>query len=308
MAEVTPLYMDISNAYSGDEMGLPFRDIMGEGVRDAGDLAVSAGAGNSVDIAKGQAWVVGDTNPDRQPTYRVFNDAVVNRGINPDPANPRRVLVVAQLTDETFAGVGRNWELQAIHGAPAAAPVLPATPASALALADVLVPAAAASSAAYTVTDLRRRAGLGGQVASRGVRAFNSVAINAPTGVNTLVTFNSERYDFDGLHDVAVNPSRFVARTAGIYDVFCTLNLGQSANGTIRQLLAQVNGAPGVGVEIIRDQKPPAGIGLQLSLSTTYFLNAGDYVEFYVFHDAGAGLSINALGNFTPEAGIARRA
>lgn len=157
-----PLYMDVNNAYSGDELGLPNRDMIGEGIIGATDLAVTAGAGNSVNIAAGSAWVLGDTNPALQPNYRVYNDAVVNLGVSPDPTNPRRVLVGAAITDQAFAGSGRLWALQAIHGTPAASPVVPATPASFLPLADVLVPAAAASSAAYTFTDLRSRARVGG--------------------------------------------------------------------------------------------------------------------------------------------------
>lgn len=162
MTEVTPLYMDINNAYSGDELGLPWRDLMGEGIVAVGDLAVSAGSGNSVDVAAGGAWVLGDTNAVLQPNYRVYNDGIVNKGITPDATNPRYVLVVAQITDAAFSGASRNWAISAIHGTPAASPVVPATPASALPLAQVLVPTNAASSAAYTITDLRTRTAVSG--------------------------------------------------------------------------------------------------------------------------------------------------
>lgn len=157
-----PLYMDVADVYSGDELGLPYRDIIGEGVVGAASLAVSAGTGNTINVAAGPAWVLGDTDPNFQPCYRVYNDAVVNRGINPDPANPRKVLVVAQITDQPFAGVGRLWAITAIHGTPAAAPAEPALPASALPLALIDVPANAASSAAYTITDRRVTAKVGG--------------------------------------------------------------------------------------------------------------------------------------------------
>ena len=172
-----PLFMDVNNAYSGDELGLPYRDILSEGIVAAGDLAVSAGTGNSVNIAAGAAWVLGDTNVALQPNYRVYNDAVVNLGISPDPTNPRRVLVGAAITDQGFAGSGRTWALQAIHGTPAASPALPATPASFLPLANVLVPAAAASSAAYTFTDLRHRARIGGNV---GQAVISTMAAGPP--------------------------------------------------------------------------------------------------------------------------------
>lgn len=180
-----PLFMDVNNAYSGDELGLPYRDLIGEGIVGSGDLAVSAGAGNSVNIAAGSAWVLGDTNPALQPNYRVYNDAVVNLGISPDPTNARRVLVGAQITDQGFAGSGRTWALQAIHGTPATSPTLPATPASFLPLANVLVPAAAASSAAYTFTDLRSRAAVGGGQAT--LAATRRIMAGRVSGAGAIV-------------------------------------------------------------------------------------------------------------------------
>ena len=166
MAERAPFFMDISNAYSGDELALPYRDIVAEGIVTAAALAVTATApaSLSIDIAAGPAWVLGDTNPDLQPCYRIFNDGVINKGISPDPSNPRKVLVVAQITDEAFAGVGRKWETVAIHGAPAAVPLEPALPASATPLALVDVPANAPSIVAANITDRRRLAGIAGQL------------------------------------------------------------------------------------------------------------------------------------------------
>lgn len=165
MAELTPLYMDISGVYSGDELGLPYRDIMGEGVVGAGDLKVTqraSGADLSVDVAAGAAWVLGDTNTDAQPIYRVRNDAVVNLGISPDPSNPRIVSIIAQITDETFAGSGREWELQALHGTPDAVPAAPTLPDSALLLASVAVAAGATTIVDANITDGRVSAQVGG--------------------------------------------------------------------------------------------------------------------------------------------------
>lgn len=163
MAENTPLYESISNVYNGPALGVPNRDIFGQGVVGANDLLVSAhAAANSIDVAAGVCWVVGDNDVVRQPTYRCFNDAIVNLGISPDPTNPRKVRVMAQVNDADFVGGARNWVLTALHGTPAGSPVDPAEPASAMTLATILVPAAAASSAVYTITDLRARALIGG--------------------------------------------------------------------------------------------------------------------------------------------------
>lgn len=165
MTELTPLFMDINSVYSGDELGLPYRDLLGEGTVAATDLAVTqraAGANLSVDVAAGACWIAGDTNVTRQPTYRCLNDATVNKGITPDPSNPRKVLIVAQITDEGFAGTGRLWQIVAIHGTPAASPAEPALPASALPLALVDVATNATSITNANITDRRARASVGG--------------------------------------------------------------------------------------------------------------------------------------------------
>lgn len=157
MAERTPLYMDINDVYSGDELGMPNRDAWAEGVLATNALKVSqAGTpGLSVNIAAGAAWVLGDTDTTFQPCYRVINDAVVNKGISPDPSLARKVLVVAQITDQAFSGSGRKWDIVAIHGTPNASPVLPATPASALPLASIAVAGGATSIVDANITDLR---------------------------------------------------------------------------------------------------------------------------------------------------------
>lgn len=235
MAEKTPLYMDINSVYSGDELGLPNRDVMGEGVVGAGDMLISAGAGNTINVAAGAGWVTGDTDVVNQPTYRIINDAVVNKGITPDPTNPRYVRVFGQITDATFSGAARNWVITTLHGTPAGSPTIPALPASAIDLATVLVPAAAASSAAYTFTDNRARARVGGgqvlgppdlvytEVNTSAVTNVVSTNIAAPSVIVTApsLTFDGltsvwiEAYIGDVQPDIAAAGRRI---TVGIYD------------------------------------------------------------------------------------------
>jgi hypothetical protein len=168
--ERTPLFMNLNNVYSGDELALPYRDLVSEGIVGAGSLEVTQTGtpGLSVNIAAGAAWVEGDTSPDFQPTYRVFNDAVVNKGISPDPSLPRKVLVVAQINDETFAGSGWNWQIVALHGDPNASPVLPDLPDSAIPLAEIDVTAGATSIVTADITDVREPASIGGAISPSG--------------------------------------------------------------------------------------------------------------------------------------------
>lgn len=189
MAELTPLYMDIDDAYSGDELGLPWRDVISEGVLGTSHLKVSQHAGTpdlSVDIAAGAAWILGDTNADAQPIYRCRNDAVVNRGISPDPSNPRKVLIIGQIVDETFAGTGREWEILALHGTPAASPVEPALPDSAIKLAVISVGAAATSIVTANITDTRPIYSVGG-------RKTLQVLVTDPNGA-ALTTGDGKAY------------------------------------------------------------------------------------------------------------------
>lgn len=203
MAELTPLYMDISNVYSGDDLGLPWRDIIGEGVVGAGDLAVTqngSGADLSVDVAAGACWVLGDTNPAAQPCYRCRNDATVNLGISPDASNPRKVVIAAQITDETFADTGRNWALVAIHGTPAASPLEPALPDSALKLAVITVPAAASSIVNANITDSRRRAsiGSGGALAPGSELAYSQITAGVNLGLSSALIIPGVATEYDG--------------------------------------------------------------------------------------------------------------
>lgn len=297
MAELTPLFMDINGVYSGDELGLPLRDLIGEGILGATDLAVAAGAGNSVDIAAGSCYVTGDTNTTRQPTYRCLNDAVVNKGISPDGANPRRVLVVAQITDEAFAGTGRKWEIVTIHGTPAAAPVVPAVPASAIPLAEILVPAAAASSGVYTITDRRQRATVDALSRIR-CKLHKSANQSTENGAGTPITFDVEDVDTDNMHD-AVDTTRVTARTPGLYLAIGTMLYdGVSAAGA-RAAFIRANGVPGSvptapGPVVVQHVPAPGGATTILQAIGYARMVAGDYLELLALQTSGGALNVFA--------------
>lgn len=292
MAELTPLYMDISNAYSGDELGLPWRDIIGEGIIAAGDLAVSAGAGNSVNVTAGACFVLGDTNPARQPNYRCYNDAVVNRGISPDPSNPRIVLVVAQIVDESFAGVGRRWEVQAIHGTPAAAPATPAVPASAIPLAEILVPAAAASSAAYTITDKRLRAITPFYQphahVRRGVTA-QSIPTTGWTVVNRdTVLLDSERMTLAGADRITIQRS-------GLWQVQATVLFDSNATGTRGCRIEAVPQGFIPASQVFAKANDGAGGTSVTTPAIIIRLDAGNLLTAQAYHEAVGALNVTEM-------------
>lgn len=164
MAVVTPpLFQTLDSVYSGADLGLPYRDLISEGVAGASDLAVAqrgAGANMSVDVAAGVAWIRGDDSA-LQPVYRCYNDGTVNLAIAAaDATNPRIDLVIAEVRDAGFSGVSTDWRLRVVTGTPAASPAAPATPNNAIVLARVSVPANDTAITDSQITDYRPRAGL----------------------------------------------------------------------------------------------------------------------------------------------------
>lgn len=130
-------------------------------------------------------------------------------------------------------------------------------------------------------------------------RVYNSAAITGiATSTRTALTFNSERYDNDGIHSTATNTSRLTCVTAGVYDIFGVADLGANATG-IRQIEIRLNGSTLLAVA----GTPGNASNVPLSISTKYKLAVGDYVELTIFHTAGTNLDVGANGNYSPEFG-----
>lgn len=88
--------------------------------------------------------------------YVVHNDASFDVAIATAHATlARRDLIVARVNDAEYSGVNNTFTLEAVTGTPAGSPVLPATPAGAIPLAQVQVNAAATQILNASITDLR---------------------------------------------------------------------------------------------------------------------------------------------------------
>lgn len=135
------------------------------GVVGSGDMAVTAGAGHTVNVAAGVAVMRGTEQSD-QGTYLGGNDAAYNVACgSPDATNSRYILIQARATDTEYGAGASAFVIDAKIGTPSGAPVVPTPDENALVLAEILQPAAAASAASYTIVDRRTRAyALGGIV------------------------------------------------------------------------------------------------------------------------------------------------
>lgn len=156
------LFLDVDETYGADELGLPYRDLVVEGVVGwvDGDFQVSeraAGANMSVDVAAGQCWIKGDDDAELQPTYRYREPALENLAIaTSHPISDRVDLIVAEVLDSSFSGVSKLGQRRVVQGSPGLGE--PAVPDNALVLARVDVLAGVTGIFDADITDRRRPA------------------------------------------------------------------------------------------------------------------------------------------------------
>lgn len=133
------------------------------------------------------------------------------------------------------------------------------------------------------------------------VRVYNSSAITLTSGAQTTLTFDSERYDSNNLHSTVTNPSQLVCVNAGVYIITGHVQFAADATG-LRRLLIRRNGTVAIAYQF----SAPATTTIQMSVSTTYYLNAGDYVELLARQDNGGTLTVDALNSYSPEFTMAK--
>jgi hypothetical protein len=118
---------------------------------------------------------------------------------------------------------------------------------------------------------------------------YNGGAQTITTGVLTSLTWNSEEYDNDSIHDVIINPERLTIKTAGRYLIFGFVRFESNATGTR-------------GIEIIKDgistlverYKDACSTNCGLTIATVDDFEVGDYIELDVWQDSGGNLDIQA--------------
>lgn len=112
-------------------------------------------------------------------------------------------------------------------------------------------------------------------------------AISASTW--TALTMNVNKVDSYSGHSTTTNTSRYVAQVAGWYSVTGTSSLVTSTMGAVD---IAINGTRVIGTVV--GSATVAGPSLSTGQTTAYcFLNAGDYVETYVFSNTAANTEVS---------------
>jgi len=130
-----------------------------------------------------------------------------------------------------------------------------------------------------------------------GARAYNDAAISIPNDTDTYLTFNSESYDTDTIHDASTNTGRLTCKTAGKYLIMANIAFYPDNDG-IRVIQIRLNRT----TTIARVQSlPVTGFNSMQIVSTIYPLSVNDYVEVMVYHNGGAALDIEAFSRYSPD-------
>lgn len=109
-------------------------------------------------------------------------------------------------------------------------------------------------------------------------------------GTLVAVSFDTERWDTDTIHDNATNPTRLTATRAGIYLV--TLNLKWDANTTgVREIHVGLGGSTSVYASDAQTANTMGGSYYQ-NIATVMNLAATEWVAFYVLQSSGGNLDL----------------
>jgi hypothetical protein len=136
-----------------------------------------------------------------------------------------------------------------------------------------------------------------------GARVYNSANISCADNVDTVMTFDTERWDTDTIHSTVSNTGRLTATTAGIYII--TGHIRWAANNTgLRFLQVRLNGTTIIAWSV----QKAADLGSYytlMSIAVLYKLAATDYVELIARQYGLAGpLNVEAFANYSPEFGM----
>lgn len=134
------------------------------------------------------------------------------------------------------------------------------------------------------------------------VRAFHSVDQSIPHDTVTALSFNSERFDNDTMHDLVVNNGRITFTTAGVYQVSFNGALAAASDYNYIDIRIGIVGGSDIARHSFGDldtSSPP----IAFSISTLYKFTAGQQiaVSAYQLNAASAARNMIAAGNYSPE-------
>ncbi|GEM_PF-2772450 len=137
---------------------------------------------------------------------------------------------------------------------------------------------------------------------------LKSRAISARLGSNlpqsiphaswTALTFNTELWDEDELHDPATHTDRLTIRTAGVYLITAQVRFAANLSG-MRELQIRKNSTATLALADCLSNTQTNGL-VYLNLVTLWNLLVGDHLSALVYQSSGAALNVESAGALSP--------
>lgn len=138
-----------------------------------------------------------------------------------------------------------------------------------------------------------------------GARVYNDAAITVGNASWTVLTFNTERFDTDGIHSTSTNSGRLTCVTPGTYLITGHLVFAANATG-VRGAALRLDGSTFLAVDTRINLG--SSLGNNLSIATIYQLAANQYVELCAYQNSGGNLNVTANAAYSPEFAMVRLA
>ena len=132
---------------------------------------------------------------------------------------------------------------------------------------------------------------------TEGARVYNDANLVIGTGSDTVLAFNTERYDTDTIHAAGDN-TKLTCKTAGIYIIGGHCDFAFNANG-IRQLFIKLDNTTDIGR--LGFTNVTATTDTRMSICTVYSLSVNQYVQLVAYQSSGGNLNVLVAGNRSPE-------
>lgn len=137
-----------------------------------------------------------------------------------------------------------------------------------------------------------------GEVQAPSCRVYSSVPFTVPDAVNTIIPFDSARWDTDNMYS-AVNPSRITFNTAGLYLVGgCMEFPGAPTSAGSKTMFVRASGA--IPFISAGDQAPGTDYYFELETNTIWPFQVGEYIELQVYQSSGVPLDLPAVEAYSP--------
>lgn len=130
-----------------------------------------------------------------------------------------------------------------------------------------------------------------GSVSQKMTRLTVTAAQPIPNAAQTAITWDAPPSDPLEAFDPA-NPTRLTAKIDKLYLFHTTVIFANSTIGNTRTVLFAKNGQIREGAS---EQRPPMNGAAEFSISDTFDLIAGDYIEVFAYQDSGAALDTDVV-------------